>query len=81
MLAVNLTGTFLCARAVLADMLAQGWGRIILVGSTAGLEGQAYVAAYGAAAGLFKAAIGIVLILLANHVAHRLGEQGVYARQ
>ncbi|MFJ8579794.1 ABC transporter permease [Micromonospora sp. NPDC093277] len=34
----------------------------------------------GAAAGLFKAAVGLVLILTANHVAHRLGEQGVYSR-
>lgn len=34
----------------------------------------------GAAAGLFKAAVGLVLILVANSVAHRLGEQGVYAK-
>ncbi|MFD2765251.1 ABC transporter permease [Micromonospora eburnea] len=34
----------------------------------------------GAAAGLFKAAVGLVLILTANRVAHRLGEQGVYSR-
>jgi len=36
---------------------------------------------YGAAAGLFKAVIGLVLILLANKVAHMLGEQGVYSRR
>src|SRR5262245_24858124 len=29
MLAVNLTGTFLCAKAALPDMLQQGWGRIV----------------------------------------------------
>ena len=34
----------------------------------------------GAAAGLFKAIVGLVLILLANRLAHALGEQGVYAR-
>jgi putative aldouronate transport system permease protein len=34
----------------------------------------------GAAAGLFKAVVGLVLILAANKLAHRLGEQGVYAR-
>ncbi|SBT45545.1 ABC transporter permease [Micromonospora narathiwatensis] len=34
----------------------------------------------GAAAGLFKAVVGLVLILAANRVAHRLGEQGVYSR-
>jgi putative aldouronate transport system permease protein len=35
---------------------------------------------YGAAAGLFKAVIGLVLIIAANSVAHMLGEQGVYSR-
>jgi putative aldouronate transport system permease protein len=34
----------------------------------------------GAAAGLFKAVVGVVLIITANKVAHRLGEQGVYAK-
>ena len=34
----------------------------------------------GAAAGLFKAAVGLLLILLANRLAHALGEQGVYSR-
>jgi 3-hydroxybutyrate dehydrogenase len=49
MLAVNLTGTFLCAQQVLPAMLAQSWGRIVNVASTAGLKGYAYVAAYAAA--------------------------------
>jgi ABC-type polysaccharide transport system permease subunit len=35
---------------------------------------------FGAAAGLFKALVGLVLILVANKVAHVLGEQGVYSR-
>jgi putative aldouronate transport system permease protein len=34
----------------------------------------------GAAAGLFKAVVGLVLIVTANKVAHRFGEQGVYAK-
>ncbi len=34
----------------------------------------------GAAAGLFKAVVGFALIVAANKVAHRLGEQGVYAK-
>jgi len=34
----------------------------------------------GAAAGLFKASVGLVLILLATQLAHMFGEQGVYAR-
>lgn len=49
MLAVNLTGTFLCAREALPDMLGRGGGRIVNVASTAGLTGYAYVAAYCAA--------------------------------
>ncbi|MEU1603182.1 ABC transporter permease [Micromonospora matsumotoense] len=35
---------------------------------------------YGAAAGLFKAAIGLGLILAANRVAHLLGERGIYSK-
>jgi putative aldouronate transport system permease protein len=35
---------------------------------------------FGAAAGLFKAMVGLVLILAANKVAHMLGERGVYSR-
>ncbi|MBE1492251.1 ABC transporter permease [Plantactinospora soyae] len=35
---------------------------------------------YGAAAGLFKAMVGLVLILAANRFAHALGERGVYSR-
>lgn len=34
----------------------------------------------GAAAGLFKGAIGLTLVLIANNLAHRLGEQGIYAK-
>jgi NAD(P)-dependent dehydrogenase (short-subunit alcohol dehydrogenase family) len=49
MLDVNLTGTFTCTQAALADLLAAGGGRIVNVASTAGLRGYAYVAAYAAA--------------------------------
>jgi putative aldouronate transport system permease protein len=34
----------------------------------------------GAAAGLFKAVVGLLLIVSANKAAHRLGEQGVYSK-
>ena len=49
MLAVNLTGTFLCTREVLPEMTARRAGRIVNVASTAGLVGYAYVSAYCAA--------------------------------
>jgi NAD(P)-dependent dehydrogenase (short-subunit alcohol dehydrogenase family) len=49
MLAVNLTGTFICTQAALPGMLAAGRGRIVNIASTAGQRGYAYVAAYCAA--------------------------------
>jgi NAD(P)-dependent dehydrogenase (short-subunit alcohol dehydrogenase family) len=49
MIAVNLTGSFICAQAALPQMLEGGWGRIINIASTAGQRGYAYVAAYTAA--------------------------------
>ncbi len=48
-LAVNLTGTFLCTRAVLPGMLALGWGRVINIASVAGRVGFRYSTAYCAA--------------------------------
>tara|TARA_R110002110_G_scaffold78717_8_gene206226 strand:- start:1175 stop:2023 length:849 start_codon:yes stop_codon:yes gene_type:complete len=49
MIAVNLTGTFICTQAALPAMLDAGYGRIINVASTAGLIGYGYVSAYCAA--------------------------------
>lgn len=50
MLAVNLTGPFLCCQAALADLKAAGGqGRIVNLASTAALKGYAYVSAYTAA--------------------------------
>lgn len=49
MLAVNLTGSFLCAQAALPDMLAARQGRIVNIASTAAQRGYAYVSAYVAA--------------------------------
>ncbi len=49
MLNINLTGTYLCCREVMAGMLEHGYGRIVNIASAAGLTGYAYVTAYCAA--------------------------------
>jgi NAD(P)-dependent dehydrogenase (short-subunit alcohol dehydrogenase family) len=49
MITVNLTGTYLCSREVIAGMLARHSGRIVNIASTAGLKGYPYVSAYCAA--------------------------------
>jgi len=49
MLAVNLTGTYLCTKSVVDSMSEAGFGRIINIASTAALKGYAYVSAYCAA--------------------------------
>lgn len=56
-MAVNATGSFLCARAVLPGMLERGRGRIVCVASTAGVAGARYTAAYTASK---HAAVGLV---------------------
>ncbi len=48
MLAVNLTGAFLCTQQVLPAMLAARSGRIVNVASTSGLRGYRNIAAYTA---------------------------------
>ncbi|HUS19444.1 MAG TPA: SDR family oxidoreductase, partial [Terriglobales bacterium] len=46
MLAVNLTGTFLCTQQVVGKMAAAKSGRIVNVASTAGLKGYSKISAY-----------------------------------
>ena len=56
-LATNLTGTFLCLRAMAPPLLASGGGSIVVIGSHAGYHGSIGQAAYAASkAGL----IGLV---------------------
>ncbi|MEU7934163.1 ABC transporter permease subunit [Micromonospora echinofusca] len=77
----------------LGDALSVGFEQFILQREAVGREAAEVLDTFvyyqaistqqwglGAAAGLFKAVIGLVLILTANKVAHRLGEQGVYAK-
>lgn len=47
-IAINLTGTFLCAKRVLPEMLARGLGRIVNIASVAGVVGSGGGAAYTA---------------------------------
>ncbi len=47
-IAVNLHGVFHCCRAVLPQMMAQGYGRVVTIASIAGKEGNANAAAYSA---------------------------------
>jgi 3-oxoacyl-[acyl-carrier protein] reductase len=64
-LAVDLTGVFLCSRAVLPAMIAQGGGRIINIGSQLGLRGAPGLAHYCAA----KAGVHGLTKALAREVA------------
>ncbi len=58
-LSINLTGAFHCVQAVVPDMIAAKWGRIVTISSTAGQSGapgQAhYVASKGGLIALTKA--------------------------
>jgi NAD(P)-dependent dehydrogenase (short-subunit alcohol dehydrogenase family) len=47
-LAVNLTGTFFCCRAVLPAMVEAGEGAIVTIASIAGMAGSALTSAYAA---------------------------------
>lgn len=66
---VNLTGAFLCARALVPKMKERGYGRVINVASIAGKHANANGAAYGAS----KAG----LISLTKSLARELARSGV----
>lgn len=46
---INLTGVFLCCRAIVPHMIRQNYGRIVNISSIAGKEGNATASAYSAA--------------------------------
>ncbi|MFC9689259.1 ABC transporter permease [Kribbella sp. NPDC056951] len=77
----------------LGDALSVGFEQFILQRSAVGAEVSEVLDTfvyyqgllvgdfgYGAAAGLFKGVVGLVLILVANRFAHMMGEQGVYSK-
>jgi 3-oxoacyl-[acyl-carrier protein] reductase len=67
----NLTATFLTARAFLRHAAATGSGSLVLVGSTAGIFGEAGHADYAAA----KGAIITGLLLSLKNEAARIGDE------
>lgn len=50
-MAVNLTGTFNCTQAVIDDMVAAEWGRVVSIASYAGQAGTSWMTHYSAAKG------------------------------
>jgi 2-hydroxycyclohexanecarboxyl-CoA dehydrogenase len=70
MIAVHLTGTFNCTRAVVPDMIAAGWGRVVNIASVAGLSGG------GPGLSHYAAAKGGI-IAFSKSLAHELGPSGI----
>jgi NAD(P)-dependent dehydrogenase (short-subunit alcohol dehydrogenase family) len=70
-IAVNLTGTFLCARACAPDMIAAGWGRMVLIGSINSRKALKHRNAYAVS----KAGV----MNLAQLLAVELAEHGITA--
>jgi 3-oxoacyl-[acyl-carrier protein] reductase len=68
-LAINASGSFFACRAVLPGMIERGYGRIVLVASIAGKEGNPMAAAYSAS----KAAV----IALAKAIGKDVAGTGV----
>ena len=48
---VNLTGTFHCCQVALPDMLAAGWGRIVMISSSSAQRGSPFASHYAASKG------------------------------
>jgi 3-oxoacyl-[acyl-carrier protein] reductase len=68
-MAVNATGSFLCARAALRGMLRRRWGRIVLISSAAALRGNPGQVAYSAS----KAAV----VGMTRSLAREYGGRGI----
>lgn len=51
MIAVNLTGTFLCLQAAIPDMVAARWGRIVTIASSSAQTGAPRMAHYASSKG------------------------------
>lgn len=51
MLHINLMGPFMCTQAIIPDMLASGWGRIVNISSSSAQTGAPMMAHYSASKG------------------------------
>ncbi|MGA2189807.1 MAG: SDR family oxidoreductase [Steroidobacteraceae bacterium] len=69
MILVNLTGTYLATRQAVPDMLAEGFGRIVNIASTAGLRGAAYISAYASSK---HAVIGLTRSLAVEYASRNI---------
>lgn len=66
---VDLTGVFLCTRAIVPHMQSRDYGRIVIISSIAGKEGNPGACAYGAAkAGVIGYAKGLARELLPANI-------------
>ena len=50
-ISVNLTGTFHCVQAVIGDMTAAGWGRVVMISSSSAQRGAPGMTHYAASKG------------------------------
>src|ERR1700759_1259484 len=66
---VNLTGTFHCCQVALSDMLAAGWGRIVMISSSSAQRGSPGMAHYAASKG--------AVITLTKSLAHEYASAGI----
>lgn len=69
---VNLTGPFICARRAVPGMAERGWGRVVAVGSSAGVTGGA-----SSCAGYAASKAGVMT--LAKSIANEFAGTGVLA--
>ncbi|MCV7431350.1 SDR family NAD(P)-dependent oxidoreductase [Mycolicibacterium bacteremicum] len=66
---VNLTGTFHCCQAALPDMVAGGWGRIVMISSSSAQRGSPFAAHYAASKG--------ALLTLTKSLAREYAKSGI----
>jgi 2-hydroxycyclohexanecarboxyl-CoA dehydrogenase len=69
MFAVNVTGTVTSIQAVLPDMVASGWGRVLTISSSAGQMGTPHMVTYSASKG--------AVISLTKALSQELAPQGI----